>query len=153
MWSLLSCWFMFKTRSLWLLKVRSFWDSAIILGESIFWEWRSLFGMWSAITLGESIFWEWRSFFVMTRGDHFLWWQGAIILGVRSFWESQFLGNGDPVLTRFRRAIVLGESIFREMVIPFWWDLERSLWPSAIANKGFFAVFLSSFLTHLFYNW
>jgi hypothetical protein len=25
----------------------------------------------SAIILGESIFWEWRSFFVMTRGDHF----------------------------------------------------------------------------------
>jgi hypothetical protein len=27
----------------------------------------------------------------------------------QSFWESQFLGNGDPVLMRFRRAIVMAQ--------------------------------------------
>jgi hypothetical protein len=58
----------------------------------------------SAIILGESIFWEWRSFFVMTRGDHFgrVNFSGIAIIFCddegRSFWESQFFGNGDHFL-------------------------------------------------------
>jgi hypothetical protein len=58
----------------------------------------------SAIILGESIFWEWRSFFVMMRGDHFgrVNFSGIAIIFCddegRSFWESQFFGNGDHFL-------------------------------------------------------
>ena len=58
----------------------------------------------NAIILGESIFWEWRSFFVMTRGDHFgrVNFSGIAIIFCddegRSFWESQFFGNSDRFL-------------------------------------------------------
>jgi hypothetical protein len=54
------------------------------------------------------------------RGDHFgrVSFSGMAIIFCddegRSFWESQFLGNSDPVLMRFRMAIILGESIFGE---------------------------------------
>jgi hypothetical protein len=42
----------------------------------------------SAIILGESIFWEWRSFFVMTKGDRCLGCEvrSFWLLKVRSFW-------------------------------------------------------------------
>jgi hypothetical protein len=76
----------------------------------------------------------------MTRGDHF----GRVnFSGIAIVFCDDEIWKGD----HFGRVNLSGIAII-------FCDNEevRSLWPSAIAKKGFFSIFLSSFLTHLFYN-